>query len=62
MGKALCLLRVNILCSQCNNGTGGRGNLQRQGAVQAIQLYSGLTYVLLTYKTQEAFVSNWLGH
>lgn len=40
----------------------GRGNRQLQGAVQAIQLQPGLTYVLLTYKTQEAFVSNWLGH
>lgn len=40
----------------------GRGNRQLQGAAQAIQLQSGRTYVLLTYKTQEAFVSNWLGH
>lgn len=41
---------------------GGKGNLRLQGAVQAIQLQPGLTYVLLTYETQEAFVSNWLGH
>lgn len=40
----------------------GTGNLQLQGAVPAIQLYPGLTYVILTYKTQEAFVSNWLGY
>lgn len=40
----------------------GTGNLQLQGAVQAIQLQPGLTYVLLTYKTQEAFVSLRLGH
>lgn len=40
----------------------GEGNRQLLGAVQAIQLQPGLTYVLLTYKTQEAFVSNWLGH
>lgn len=41
---------------------GGRGSLQLQGAVQAIQLQPGLTCALLTYKTQEAFVSNWLRH
>lgn len=40
----------------------GKGNLQLQGAVQAIQLQPGLTYVLRTYKTREAFVSNWPGH
>lgn len=40
----------------------GKGNLQLRGAVQAVQSLHGLTYVLLTCNTQEAFVSNWLGH
>lgn len=40
----------------------GKGNVRLQGAAQAIQLQPALTYVLLTYKAQEAFVSNWLGH
>lgn len=40
----------------------GRGNLWLQGAAQAIQLQPRLTYALVTHKTQEAFVSNWLGH